>query len=175
MKRFHFVFVMLLCAMFGAMAQQKVSSYVKPELVQYKKSFKMNGKNYTMYWVYSDKDIKPESLGVSNIYLVPSDFKPINPLGYFNDNNCPPDVQKLILHDIPGKEFLEAYVDEIKCDNNGQNRESHRYGVRLPDDIANEIIDLSAGDTKFSCSKQLSQFGSTTSEELTPLKIEKFR
>lgn len=175
MKKLNLVILMFICSAFGLMAQQKVSSYLKPELVQYKKNFTMNGKKYTMYWVDFNKDINPTSMGVREIYLVPSDFKPINPADDLHDCNCPARIERLILHDIPGKEFLEAYVQEIKCDNNGYNKESHRYGVRLPDDIANEIVYLACGNTKFSLNKSLSQFESTTSEALSPLKVDKFR
>lgn len=176
MKKLHFLMIMLICAAFTAIAQQKVSNFVRPEVVQYQKSFTMDGKKYTMYWVYRDKDIRPNSLGVSDIYLVPSDYKPINPLYRpIYDDNCPPYIQKLILHDVPGKEFLEAYVREIKCDKNGENQEAHEYGVRLPDDIANEIVDLACGDTKFGLNQMLTRFGETKSEALSPLKVTKFR
>lgn len=155
-----------------------ISSYVRPELVQYKKSFRTeNGKQYTMYWVDQNKDIKPNSKHVSSIYLVPAGYKRVNPLNDFNDDNRPPEISGLVLHDVgKGKEFLEAVVEEVKCDANGRNKAQHKYGIKLPDDIADDIIGVALGKTNYTCNPMLKKsISSTTSSTLTPLKITNFR
>lgn len=162
------VFYLFMTIAFTLNAQTKLSSYVRPELQQYKKSFVVAGKKYTMYWVDRNKDLNPTSKGVSDIYIVPDNFKPIS-FGNKNDENFPPCIDKLILHDIPGKEFLEAVLSEKSTAGDG-SATFHTYGFRLPDDIANEIVDLACGDTSFNLNPMLQKFGSTTSATLTPYK-----
>ncbi|MCM1339472.1 MAG: hypothetical protein NC191_07380 [Muribaculaceae bacterium] len=128
----------------------RVSSYVRPQYVQYEKAFSSNGKSYNMYYVYSSKDIRPNNTSVSGVYFVPKGYQPINPGGYYEDYNHPPRLAGVRLHQLGnGRDFVGAVVSEEVCDKDGKNGKFIKYEIRLPDDIANGLMDLAEGKTKF--------------------------
>ena len=129
----------------------QVSSFVKPEYVQYKKRFVSGGKAYTMYFVDDDKPTSSRKNFVSFIFFVPDGYKPVKINGEA-DGNMPPMYDALVLHDVKGEEFMGVRVHERLHKFTPEDRFSSektkyaRYEIRLPGDVANDIIDLAAGD-----------------------------
>lgn len=131
---------------------QKTSSYVKPEVVQYKRAFSSNGTQYTMYWVNSTKNGDANNNYVKDVYFVPSGYKPNNASSSREDDNIPPRLTGIRYHDLPnGKEFVGAKVVEVKSDAKvgASSRKWYTKEIRLPDEVANELMDLVKGRTKF--------------------------
>lgn len=119
------------------------SDYIKPEDVQFSMDFKAEGKNWTMYYTDIIKS-KRENV-VSAIYFVQDDYSPVSSIG--NEISSPPRMKNLIYHDIGANEFVGAYVTESKKIN-GRMKTVTRE-IKLPDDVANELMGLLLGDTKF--------------------------
>ncbi|MBR6445589.1 MAG: hypothetical protein IKS94_04055, partial [Prevotella sp.] len=78
----------------------------------------------------------------------------------------PPWLTKLIYHDLGAdKEFIGAkikYGKYLPDDAYGRRLEYFEKEIRLPDEIANEIIDMVAGDTKFVPGPALAKMFQTT-------------
>lgn len=127
----------------------RTSSHLNPKRQLHKTPFMMGGKRVTMYWMKDYDNTDPSDKTVSNIFIVPDGYEGFSDFVKDEDINMPPCVHTLILHDIPGKEWLEAVVYEVSKDSEGVYS-YHRYGVSLPEDVANEIIDLLSGDTPYS-------------------------
>lgn len=122
------------------------SSYVKPEVVQFQKRFYSNGVQYTMYWVDPIKKEKPNSNYVKEVYFVPKGYQPERSgTRTGHDYNCPPELTGIRFHDLgEGKEFVGAIVKEKKSNQNWYERE-----IKLTEEIANDLMDLVKGRTKF--------------------------
>ena len=128
------------------------SSYVRPEVVQYQKTFTSGGKQYTMYYVHDEKAENPNSKYVSEVYFVPKGYQPVKVSRANSDDNRPPKLVGIIYHDLPnGKEFVGGKITEITCDKYG-HEDSRKWVTKeivLPPDIANGLMDLVKGRTKF--------------------------
>ncbi len=121
---------------------QRTSSYVRPEVVQYKKSFSSNGTQYTMYWVNPTKNGDASNKYVKEVYFVPNGYQPKY---QGSGEECPPQLDKIRLHEVPGQgAFVGAIVREKKTNQNWYKKE-----IKLPDAIANELMDLVEGKTRF--------------------------
>ena len=95
---------------------QRTSSYVRPEVVQYKKSFSSNGTQYTMYWVNPTKNGDASNKYVKEVYFVPNGYQPKY---QGSGEECPPQLDKIRLHEVPGQgAFVGAIVREKKTNQN---------------------------------------------------------
>lgn len=127
------------------------SKVIRPAVVLYQKDFKAEGKNWTMYYTNEEKVKEPKF--VSKIYLVPETY--VQKKYLEEDTTRPPAIAKLVYHDLGGdKDFVGALIKELKEENDGSLSTASRE-IRLPDEIANEIMDLLDGTTKFTFNPQL--------------------
>lgn len=143
-------------------APSRLKEFLGDDRVLYKKSFVSDGIKYTMY--YSNGTLfNPANREnfVTDVIFVPSDYDYV-----LNEDVKPPWLTKLIYHDLgPDKEFIGAnirYTKEVPDEYYGTQSAYHEKEIRLPDEIANEIIDMVAGDTKFVPSPALAKMFQTT-------------
>ena len=136
---------------------QKV--FFDDEVIVYKTSYidPESGSKFWMLWTKYNYDEDPYF--VKNIYIISDNYT--YDARDFGDNSrrytLVPNVKKLILHEPAGEEpFLEALLTESATDyykgTDGHDYESffvREWGKKLPDDIANEILDLTCGNSKF--------------------------
>lgn len=102
---------------------QVKEQYFKPEIIQYKQDFTMNGKKWTMYWTDEVKKYRKDKNIINSIYFVPEDFKPIYSSSITIENS-PPSLFKLIYHnlgDLENKDFASVITNETICEGKGQN------------------------------------------------------
>lgn len=129
---------------------QKLPPEFTSENIQYTKKFRMEGKQYTLYYLDTEKKLRGKDNIVTDIYMVPADYNYIRKNNYGSNN--PPVMRKFIYHDLgdpENKDYCSALLLEEVCDKNGDNSKFIKREVRLPDEIANEIINLFSGETKF--------------------------
>ena len=110
----------------------------------------MEGKQYTLYYLDGAKTVRKNKNIVTDISFVPDDYTYIERNGL--SQNSPPSMQKFIYHDLgdpENKDYCSVIVNETKCDRNGNNSKFITREVRLPDEIANELIGLANGETQF--------------------------
>ncbi|MBQ9223343.1 MAG: hypothetical protein IJ166_06430 [Prevotella sp.] len=130
-----------------AKPKQILPGIIDSTSIQFKKTYKMEGKNYTLYFIDSAKEVRPKKNIVTDIFLIPEDFSYIHKSG--EARNYPPMLEKFIYHDLgdpENKDYCSALLHEQRCDKNGENSEFIYREVRLPDDVANDIIGLANGD-----------------------------
>lgn len=117
---------------------QGVPREVSSEKVQYKRNFSSNGTQYTMYWVNPTKNGDQNNNYVKEVYLIPNGYQS-------SSEKCPPQLDKIRLHEVPGQgAFVGAIVREKKANQNWYQRE-----IKLPDEVANQLMDLVEGKTRF--------------------------
>lgn len=129
-------------------SKQVLPGALNEKYIQFKKGFKMEGKNYTLYYINLNKGEKDSDNLVTDIFLVPEDYSLIRLYG--ENRNYPPLIIKFIYHDLgdpENKNYCTAVLRERRCDKDGKNSEFVDYEVRLPDDIATAIIELANGET----------------------------
>ena len=174
MKKYLLLLFCVVCALSGFAQKYQLNDEKK---VVKEFSYTDKGKKYWVLWGAESYEYAQNPNWVRYIFVVPDWFKAQSKhISY----SLSPHIDKIILHDIPGQEFLEAviidtYVEYYIDQSNGHEMSRQvrkKYGIRLPDDIADEIIYLTAGHTKYGCNPMLGQYGSTTSKELTPLTTE---
>ena len=142
--------------------------------IKYQKTFTSGGKKYTMYWVcfsvYVDEKKELDAInGVNEIFIVPdaeiiTSRKGARIVSIKNGFNVTvngkkmwimsydvPKLTKIILHEPKGQEaFVGALVTAPFQDGSGVwNERAGTWEIRLPDDIANEMMDLVKERTKF--------------------------
>ena len=130
-----------------AKPKQILPGIIDSTSIQYKKTYKMEGRNYTLYFIDSAKEVRPKKNIVTDIFLIPEDFSYIYIFG--ESRNYPPRLKKFIYHDLgdpENKDYCSALLHERRCDKNGENSRFLEREVRLPDDVANDIIGLANGD-----------------------------
>jgi hypothetical protein len=134
--------------------EQKLPSALKPSNVQYKRSFTCQGKKYTMMYI-DIKSVRKAQDVVSSIYFVPSDYNCIERGGVAC--NFPPVLQKLVYHDLGDldKDFISVLTTEQACDSNGDNSRIVKNELKLPDEVANDLIHLFNGDTNLKVTTSL--------------------
>ena len=133
-------------------AQFSNSSYdlssFDPRDIQYKQYYKMNGKNWVMVWNDVGKSTNSKKNMVGGIFFVPETYRQIqNEMGI--DINTPPMLLKMVYHNIGDSSFMTVITRETTCDDEGNNRKRLTKEYRIPDDVANKLIDLFVGDTEF--------------------------
>ena len=130
-----------------AKPKQILPGIIDSTSIQFKKTYKMEGRNYTLYFIDSAKEVRPKKNIVTDIFLIPEDFSYIYKFG--ESRNYPPRLKNFIYHDLgdpENKDYCTAILHEQRCDKNGENSEFIYREVRLPDDVANDIIGLANGD-----------------------------
>lgn len=129
---------------------QKLPPEFKSENIQYTKKFRMEGKQYTLYYLDGAKTVRKNKNIVTDIDFVPDDYSYIEKNGF--PKNSPPSMRKFIYHDLgdpENKDYCSVIVNETRCDKNGNNSKFITREIRLPDEIANEIVNLFSGETQF--------------------------
>lgn len=137
-------------------APSRLKKFLGDDRVLYKKSFVSDGIKYTMY--YSNGSLfnpaSREENFVTDVIFVPSDY-------VLKEDKRPPWLTKLIYHDLGSdKEFIGAnirYTKEVPDEYYGTQNAYFEKEIRLPNDIANEVMDLVLGDAKFIPSPDLSK------------------
>ena len=126
---------------------KNVSSYIKKENVVFQKDYKFDdGQTYTLYFLNNseDEEEKKNRKLVTDIYIVPEDYKGIRKDGEENDLNSPPRVTRLFLH-IPkdkNQRFVGAYIEETLCNKKGEVIGTYRREMKLPDSMGQKISNL---------------------------------
>ena len=148
-----------------AQSKQVLPGALNEKYIQFKKGFKMEGKNYTLYYINMNKGEKDSDYLVTGIYLVPEDYSLIRLYG--ENRNYPPSIKKFIYHDLgdpENKDYCTAVLRERRCDKDGKNSEFVDYEVRLPNEIANDIIELASGGTDLLMVDRMAEMFSTVEE-----------
>lgn len=128
--------------------KQVLPGALNDKYVQYKRPFKMDGKDYMLYFINLNKGEKGKDDLVTDIFLVPDDYSLIRLYG--ENKNYPPSLKKFTYHDLgdpENKDYCTAVLHERRCDKDGKNSRFIDYEVRLPNDIANDIINLASGES----------------------------
>lgn len=152
-------------------APSRLKEFLGDDRVLYKKSFVSDGIKYTMY--YSNGTLfnpaSREENFVTDVIFVPSDYDYV-----LKENVKPPWLTKLIYHDLgPDKEFIGAnirYTKEVPDEYYGTQNAYFEKEIRLPNDIANEVMDLTLGDTKFEPSNYLLKIPTETTKSSNLIK-----
>lgn len=142
--------------------------------VQYKENFRMNGKNYTMYFSNPARSLNRNL--VTTIHFVPEDFELIKD-AFDNELNSPPEMVQFRYHKVSddmSRNFVGAVVKEKICNSDGQNVRFKTSEIRLPDEIANRILGLILGDMDLKASKGIvDSYVHVSSPNLMTTKIER--
>ena len=145
--------------------------------IKYQKSFYSEGKKYTMYWVsssiYSDENAwMKANNGVNEIYIVPDaimeKYRGDQRVKMNNGNSLEfdskgkrwwaqssevPKLTGIVLHELQNKgaDFVGAIVRTGFAEDGKSSLSSKgvEWEIKLPDDIANEMMDLVEEKTKF--------------------------
>lgn len=121
------------------------------EKVVYSKPFTNDrGQKYTMEFV---QDRNGE---ISSIFFVPPNYKCRLVEDRYTYTN-PPEFHQLVYHNTGDKntEFAGAITLSLACDENGQNPTSFKREIKLPDDVANDIIHLMTDESRFKATSTL--------------------
>lgn len=155
------ILIVLLFGLFPFLGGAQKVLFDNEEII-YKKSYidPESGSKFWMLWTKYNYDDDPYF--VRNIYIIGDEYTyDATTWGEGNTSRVYlnlPSVRKLIIHEPKGEEpFLEAVLQESATDYYTAQDNGHRYevffvrkwGKRLDDDIANEIIDLTGGDSKY--------------------------
>ena len=146
-----------------------ISEVVKPENVHYKKRFRAEGKNYTMYYTDITKSMGTKK--VREIYFIPDDYRQTKVIEFEQEQTCPPTLHHLIYHNVgEDKEFIGAYIYEIVNDR-GVYKKRYRE-IRLPDEVANELTALGSDEREWNPPHDFKLIA-VQSAALAPTKYEK--
>lgn len=119
----------------GKIQRAKLPEVINERNMQLKKSVVLEGKNYTLYFIDSEKVTRAQKNIVSDIFLIPDDYSYITKDGA--SMNYPPRALQFI--DSFYGTSLSVVLEEKRCDVNCDNRETVRRVVYLPDDVADTI------------------------------------
>lgn len=136
-------------AQFSNQSGIDLSGY-NPKDIQYKQYYTSNGKRWVMVWSDVGKDKFAKKNMVGSIDFVSEDYRQIKD-EYGGDANNPPSLLKMVYHNLgdESKNFISVITRETVCDSNGENKKYVTKEYRIPDDVANKLIDLFVGDTEF--------------------------
>lgn len=149
MKKFYIVLTTILYLTINANAQGHPNDWFNTNsIIETFPSFEFEGVKYTMIYTTHKSNMKE----ITSVYFIPDGYDK-----YANDNIEPPRFEKLILHNLgdDNKNFAGVWVSEFKV--------IERLPViifkeiRLPDDIANKLIDMLYGDYKLPPNKYLKE------------------
>ena len=144
--------------------KSKLPRCLSDDRVIYKKRFKAEGQNWTMYYTNVNKNTQKNY--VMSVYLVPDSYRQIYDGDY--ELNTTPIIHHLVYHKTgPETEFIGAVTKEITADNH--KLKSVTREMRLPDEIANELTALLSEETEFIPNKyQVKQFKIVDTNEMEP-------
>lgn len=128
------------------------------EKINLTKKFKVNNEEQTL--LFTSKD---SANNVHFVYIIPQNEKGQKYAIY----DQPPEVTKLRLHHIgQGKEFYSAVLEQDARDPETEKYiGTYVYELKLPDNVAQEIVDLVTSNSKYN-NKSLIKIDETTSVEL---------
>lgn len=123
--------------------------YIQDESIRYFQDFKMDGKNYTMFYTDYCQKFSDREGAVVDIYFVPEDFK-LHKKGN-EELNSPLKLEKMVHHvfDNSEKDFVSVVVSESSCDKNGENFKHITKQIRLPKEVGDSLLALYQGKTEF--------------------------
>jgi hypothetical protein len=109
----------------------------------------MNGKGVKYNMTYTT--LKSNMNEITAVYFIPEGYDKYN-----EDNIEPPRFEKLVLHNLgdDNKNFAGVWVKERTYEN-FDFEVTFSFEIRLPDDIANKLIDMLYGDYKLPPNKDL--------------------
>ena len=130
--------------------------------IQYQKSFTSGGVEYTMYWVDHNigrnETTSAERNYVKEIYIVPNAYLANGEVksrgfkfgdGRYINPGSLPSLRTVAYHDV-NTPFVGAVVEaDIRKENEERYGGYFSWEIRLPDDIANSMMDLAEGLTKW--------------------------
>lgn len=151
------VFIAHLCAP-GAHAYLPIYT----NQIQYQKSFTSGGVEYTMYWVDHNigrnETTSAERNYVKEIYIVPNAYLANGEVksrgfkfgdGRYINPGSLPSLKTVTYHDV-NPPFVGAVVKaDIRKENNEDYGGYFSWEIKLPDDIAQSMMDLVKGRTKW--------------------------
>lgn len=130
--------------------------------IQYQKSFTSGGVEYTMYWVDHsigrNQTTSSENNYVKEIYIVPNAYLANGEVksrvfkfgdGRYINPGSLPSLKTVAYHDV-NPPFVGAVVKaDIRKENNEDYGGYFSWEIKLPDDIAQSMMDLVKGRTKW--------------------------
>lgn len=130
--------------------------------IQYQKSFTSGGVEYTMYWVDHgigrNETTSSENNYVKEIYIVPNAYLANGEVksrgfkfgdGRYINPGSLPSLKTVAYHDV-NPPFVGAIVEaDVRKENDEEYGGYFSWEIRLPDDIANSMMDLAEGLTKW--------------------------
>lgn len=130
--------------------------------IQYQKSFTSGGVEYPMYWVDHNigrnETTSAERNYVKEIYIVPNAYLANGEVksrgfkfgdGRYINPGSLPSLRTVAYHDV-NTPFVGAVVEaDIRKENEERYGGYFSWEIRLPDDIANSMMDLAEGLTKW--------------------------
>ena len=130
-----------------------INRIINTRTTQFKKDFKLNNENYTMYFIDRNKDFGSDSRNVTDIYFVPTNYKQENNV-FGSPKNMPPKLNSFTYHEfnISQKDYVEANII-TGLSNGGCKKEN----IKLPAKVANEILKLVTRTGEFEPSRKLEE------------------
>lgn len=123
-------------------------------------TFMNNGKkHYIVYSGISNADY------VNKVSVFPEGFDRVK------EKKQLPYVRELVYHDLgKGKEYCGIIISQTQVLNNGENFKTTETEIRLPNEVAQNLIDFLAGDTKME-NRTYIKYSKTKSAQLRQTKI----
>lgn len=143
--------------------------------VQMKKDVKLlDGRTVTMYYINHSPN--NDNVSVSDVKLVPEGFKTLIVDG--QECNFPYAILSLRYHrlsDDGSKDFVGAVVSHTESDKVGHDRTFYVEEMRLPDRLAEELLDLYFGDVKYKHVKGRKRIEVVDTPDILPTTTKKLR
>ena len=119
---------------------------LKYQQINYEQKFKAMGREYNLLFASNgSKD------NAQYVYVIPA-----NSDGNRRSEIFPPEVQQLIHHDIGEGDFCGAVITEDLTEKGTDKyRGTFRYELKLPDEVAQKIVDLVTGHSDIQNSTQI--------------------
>ena len=146
--------------------------YLSPQYVTYSEDFKMDNKNYTIYYTDIGRNSVRDEFSVSEVFVIPEDFKLIKHNGY--NCNGPAQVTEIVLHetDNQSNNFLTVITTERTCDDSGKTCGSTIREMMLPAEIMEDLLNLYIGESEYGLYPEAIQFRTVKTNEIMEPKFQ---
>ena len=111
---------------------------LKYQEILYVYKFEASNKKYNLIFASNG-----QMNSVNYVYIIPIDSQ-----GSSNNTIWPPEIMQLRHHDIGENDFCGAIIDE-DLEKNGKYRGTLRYEMKLPDEVAQKVVDLVTGHSTY--------------------------
>lgn len=148
MKKFYMVLAIMCFIMINVYGQDRPNAWFNRHIIVESFPFVSEGKKYTMNYTI----LKVDMTQIAEVYFIPDGYDK-----YSKDNIEPPKFHKLVYHNLGKVEdnFVGVWTyEELVIDNIPSEIKRE---IRLPDDIANKLVDLLSGDYKMPPNKYLKE------------------